>query len=769
MPSAWASEGSGTGDQLPGFLTSFVGRRRDVDVLSDLLRSGHRMVTLVGIGGIGKTRLAVHVVKRMVEHWPDGLGFVDCSGADEAASPTHAMAASLRLSPIPGADLDEQLIQHVGARRLLLLLDGCEQRIEQVRCTVTPLLRRCPNLQVLATCRERIGAAGEAVYPVPPLATPPPEDHAGLDPAAYDALQLFALRAVANDPHFRIGADNVRLVGRICARLDGIPLALELAASRLRVLSLRDLHDGLSDRFRLLSGGGTEGQQSLWTTIDWSYQLLDAGERELVQRLAVFVGGFRAESAVAVAGGQAGDLDAIGRLVDRSLLTLDTDADGRGRYRMLISIREYALERLRQSGDADEVHRRHLAHQLDLAIEAERHMESSDALRWLDRLEAEHDNLLAAIVWGQRHAPAAFAELVAALGWYWHRRGNPTDGRRWTDAALREVPVDGEPALGLLRWGSILAALEHDMETAEAMAGRGLALARRLGARTQQAHALLALGNVRFLGDAPEKAAAMDHYEEALRIHEQTGGGDPARILVLLNLSKLHLCLDDAVEARRLAVDAVRLARAGGCNDFVAMGLVRLGLAALFAGDDREAAARFAERLGHEAPSTRRSGVWDLYTSVMALSTIAARAGQHRRAAHLAGAADAIASRHAVATLLPAEVIGLFDEAQGSVRRTLGAAGHRAALDEGRRLADGEVRALAHALAAPEDDPATAVLSPRELEIVELVAGGLTNRLVASRLGLSTRTVDAHLDHVRNKLGLRSRAQIVRWLIEHGR
>ena len=768
MSSAWASEGSGTGDQLPVFLTSFVGRRRDVDVVSDLLRSQHRMVTLVGIGGIGKTRLAVHVARRMADHWPDGLGFVDCSGADETANPTHAMAASLGFSPVPGADLEEQLIQHVGARRFLLLLDDCDRRIEPVGRTVAALLRGCPNLQVLATGRERIGAPGEALYPVPPLSTPP-EDHAGLDSAAYDAMQLFAQRAVANDPHFRIGADNVRLVGLICARLDGIPLALELAASRLRMLSLRDLHDGLSDRFRLLSGGGTERHESLWTTIDWSYRLLDAGERELVQRLAVFVGGFRAEAAVAVAGVPAGDLDAIGRLVDRSLLTLDTDADGRGRYRMLISIREYALERLRQSGDADEVQRRHLAHQLDLAIEAERHMESSDAMRWLDRLDAEHDNLLAAIVWGQRHAPAAFAELVAALGWYWHRRGNPTDGRRWTDAALCAVPADGEPALGLLRWGSILAALEHDMGTAEAMASRGLALARRLGALAQQAHALLALGNVRFLGDAPQKAAAMDHYEEALRIHEQTGGGDPARILVLMNLSKLHLCLGDAVEARRLAVDAVRLARAGGCNDFVAMGLVRLGLAALFAGDDREAAAHFAERLGHQAPSTRRSGVWDLYTSVMALSTIAARAGQHRRAAHLAGAADTIASRHTVGTLLPAEVVDLFDEAQRTVRRTLGAAAHRAALDEGRGLGDGEVRALALALAETEDDRATALLSRRELEIVELVAGGLTNRLVASRLGLSTRTVDAHLDHIRNKLGLRSRAQIVRWLIENGR
>ena len=753
---------------LPVFLTSFVGRERDLEVLTDLL-SGHRLVTLTGPGGIGKTRLALQLVERSRPDTSD-VGFVDYSGTDEAASALGEIASSLGLAPIPGGSLEERLFQHISTHRLLLVLDNCEQLLDPVRRLATLLLERCPELRILATSRERLGVPCEVTYPVPPLSTPPNDGETRDDVTTYEAAKLFVQRAVPNQPDFRIGPDNAQVIARICSRLDGIPLALELAAARLRMMSLLDLDEGLGDRFRLLTGGASGRQESLWTTIDWSYRLLQPQERHAFHRLSVFAGGFRFEAAEAVAGGDRNLVEAVGHLVDKSFLQLGTDADGRTRYRMLHSIRAYGLAKLRHCGEIDQIHLQHVQHYLDVAQEAARHAEGAGRTRWLDRLEADHDNLLLAIAWSHRKARGAFVQLVTALGWYWQQRGDPSEGQRWLEVALTEYQPDECATLGLLRWATTLAEYVRDMPTATHWARRSLELAQRCHDRLNTAHARLALGNILSNHDLRDRRTqAKKHYEDAYRLYREEGELRRC-VYVLLNLSMMNMALGSLAEARRQAMEAMEIAGAGGWRDLIWSALIRVGLVAFRDGRDQEAERLFEECLRLEPaerhPMSRTNG---LYICVLALAAIAARCGKSEYAARLSGGADAVAGRDEVPTLLPVELVRTFDHWQEMARQAMPPSSYRALVDSGRELSDAQIRELALASIRTLAGPATVPLSRRELQIVELVADGLTNRQVASRLGVSPRTVDSHIDHVRNKLGLRTRAQIVRWLIEFNR
>ncbi|WP_433330917.1 LuxR C-terminal-related transcriptional regulator [Spirillospora sp. CA-294931] len=414
-------------NNLPIQLTGFVGRDAELDALRSLL-AGHRLVTVTGAGGCGKTRLAAQVAAHTAEHRPDGVWWVDLAAVTDPALVAEAAAASAGVSVEPGLGATRSLTLRLRDRRALVVLDNCEQILDGAAEVADALLRTCPEVTVLTTSREPLGVPGEAVWRLPSLA----ED---------EALTLFVERAGLVRPWFTLDASSESAVRTMCARLDGIPLALELAAAWLRTLTPQQIEAGLDDRFALLvrgPRGAVARQQTLAASIAWSHDLLDEPDRTAFRRLAVFAGGFTLEAARAVS---AADMDTLGRLVDKSLVVAE-ERDGTTRYRMLESIRQYAAERLREAGELDATRDRHLGHYLTFAESAEPELER-DADAWRTHLETERDNLRAAIDRGlSADDPEPGRRLVAALPWLWHLNGHGHEGIELLRRAIERAPDD---------------------------------------------------------------------------------------------------------------------------------------------------------------------------------------------------------------------------------------------------------------------------------------------------------------------------------------
>ncbi|GAA5076283.1 hypothetical protein GCM10023259_079550 [Thermocatellispora tengchongensis] len=439
-------------------LTSFVGREREVAAVGELLRE-NRLVTLVGPGGAGKTRLAVESAESVAAVagglLPDGVWLVELASVARAADVASAVTAAMDVRgnppwPVPEPnDPAERLLRALAGRRALIVLDNCEHVVEAAAPLAERVLAQCPGVRVLATSREPLGITGEVTLTLPPLALPPP----GADPGAaadYPAVRLFADRAAAVRPGYRV-ADDLPAVLRICRELDGMPLAIELAAARLRSLTTAQIADRLDDRFRLLTGGSRTAlprHQTLRAVVEWSWDLLDDEERVLMRRLAVFAEGATLEAVEqvcsAVPAPAPGDvLDVLGRLVDKSLVVFDG-----GRYRMLETIRAYAAERLEESGEREAMRRAHAYHFAAFAEETDRHLRGHDQIARLAELSAEHDNLSAALRWALDggHGPLAL-RMAGALGWYWFLRGHRLEGANRTQEALEVAGEDADPRL----------------------------------------------------------------------------------------------------------------------------------------------------------------------------------------------------------------------------------------------------------------------------------------------------------------------------------
>ncbi|MER7444946.1 AfsR/SARP family transcriptional regulator [Micromonospora avicenniae] len=459
---------SGAHAGLPAALTSFVGRETAVGRVGDLLLAS-RLVTLTGPGGAGKTRLAIESARAGAHRFPDGVWLIELASVIDPAEVPQALLSLLglreqaliaarrsRLSPGEAAEPTARLIDALASRRALLVLDNCEHLLDAVAELADRLLGACPDLRVLATSREPLNITGEALHPVEPLALPP----SGADPVtalAYPSVRLFADRAAAARPDFAVDAATVASVVGICRSLDGLPLAIELAAARLRSMTADQVAGRLDDRFRLLTGGSRTAlprHQTLRAVVDWSWELLDPAERALWRRLAVFTGGVSAETVERVcAGGElarAEVFDRLSALVEKSLVL--AVGEGEPRYRMLETIREYGLERLAEAGEADELRRAHAAEFLTVAERADTHLRGPEQLSWLRRLQTEYDNLHAALRWVIAAGEAETAvRLTAALSWYWWLRGQRTEGADLAREvlALAERSPDPLPAAPL--------------------------------------------------------------------------------------------------------------------------------------------------------------------------------------------------------------------------------------------------------------------------------------------------------------------------------
>lgn len=450
-------------NNLPSQLTSFIGRERELQDAQKLLGSA-RLLTLIGPGGTGKTRLSLQLAAEQLSEFKDGVWLVELAPLSDPAYIASTIASTLELHEVPGIPLMDIIIDYLRAKRLLLILDNCEHLVEASAQTADQLLHACPQLKILASSREALGIDGETVYRVPSLSLPDPSYTSLME---YEATRLFIDRASKAEPRFHLTDHNASSIAQICQRLDGIPLAIELAAARVKLFTPEQIAERLDDRFKLLTGGSRTAlprQQTLRALIDWSYQSLNETEQRALRRLAVFSGGWTFESAEAVIG-EVDAMDGLMGLVNKSLVNVE-EQEGQSRYRFLETIRQYAMERLLESGEAAQVRERHMDHfwqSMKPTLQSEQNTFGAlpDDTEWLDRMEVEHDNLRAALEWSSSNHPGKAFDLITMLGNFWVGRDYNTEARRWSRMILEETKslpdMDGERAkvYAILGWSSI--------------------------------------------------------------------------------------------------------------------------------------------------------------------------------------------------------------------------------------------------------------------------------------------------------------------------
>ena len=629
---------------LPIQVSSFIGRQRAIAELVRLLPST-RLLTLTGAGGCGKTRLALEVARQVLDGFPDGVWLADLAPLAEPALVMHTVAAVLDVRQAPNRSLVETLSDQLRHRRILLVLDNCEHVISTSAELAERLLHDAAGLTILATSREALQVAGETTWRVPSLTLPDPRlTSLSEDPAQCEAVHLLADRAAAVNSGFTVTKDNVSTVAEVCRRLDGIPLAIELAAARLNVLSIDQINARLDDRFRLLARAHRAPigrQRTLEATVDWSYDLLSDAERHLLRRLSTFAGGWTLEAAEQVCSGDGIDrpdvLDVMSRLIDKSLVMADEEVDGRRRYRCLETVRQYAAERLRQSGEADVVRARHFECFLELARRAEPELTRADQLRWLERLQLEHDNVRVALEWclaSNRFGDQSL-ELALPLQWFWLKRAYLAEGQHWLERALARATAPS-PA--------------------------------------RRAQALSALGNVLFFqGDF---GRAMDHLKESAAL--AASAGEPAIAAFALGIRSFAASeCGDLESAGRLAADSAAAARAAGAPELEVFSLSFFAYEALFAGDIDRAGQLHEKAL---ALVRAQGELWGMGISLFDLSVLRVVQQRHTEARALCSEGIALGrqfgDRRAVAWCL-----GVLAGVEAAEGRTERAARLRGAMD----------------------------------------------------------------------------------------
>jgi predicted ATPase/DNA-binding CsgD family transcriptional regulator len=750
---------------LPAEATSFIGRRRELaDVRKRLTEA--RLVSLTGPGGVGKTRLATRIAADLGRGFRGGGWLVELAEVLDPALVSQTVLAALDLRDQAATEPLTLLLSYLQDKELLLVVDNCEHLLEAAAHVVTDIMRAAPGVRVIATSREPLSVPGEHVVPVPPLELPAPD---AAEPLARlrqnETVLLFTQRAAAASGTFELTASNQAAVVDLCRRLDGLPLAIELAAVRTRVLAVEQIRDRLTDRFGLLTGGSRAAlprHQTLRTTIEWSHDLLSDGERAILRRSCVFAGRFTLEDVESVCTSEdvpaAQALDVLSSLVDKSLVTKE-DAKGLACYRLHETMREFAALKLAEAGEEEAVEQRCTEYyrsrsQLS-ALEGRYRM-----LEWLEWAELEIDNVRAVLQRCHRRADAACGiDLAVSLAWYWVTRAT-TEGARWLDEFL--ALAGGDPyARG---WAyfirGFLAVLKADPAAARPPLDTAIALGRRAQHRDLLSEALSMAANAENM--AGDRAAAQRLIDEA---QANTGPAYPPGTLAVLQARTFDGFFGADLDAVRAAAsEGVRLARAQGDLYVLEIMLLNLGSAALLAGDMGAARPLLAEALRMADQIDDRVAQFYL---LGAFGCHAAVSGQAKLAAELLGAADTMRTRVG-ANVMPFLAPSL-DRAEKSAAAALGAARFEAEFEAGKRLDRDAALGLALGKPAPGAVAAAAsagagVLGKREADVARLVADGLTNKQIGTRLFISERTVDTHVRSILNKLGFSSRAQIAAWM-----
>ncbi|MFF3711667.1 ATP-binding protein [Streptomyces phaeochromogenes] len=794
--------------QPPVETTSFVDRRDELAEGRRLLATA-RLVTLTGPGGVGKTRLAGRIAARVERAFPDGVRFAHLAGLHDPALVPLAAADALGLHDHSEQPPLDTLVEQLRDRRLLLVLDNCEHLLSACAELAAALLHGTTGVRVLATSRHRMALTEEHLLDVRPLPVPDPDSDLSAA-ATYPALALFADRAAAVAPGFELTPDNRAAVARLCRRLDGLPLAIELAAVRMRVLGVDQLVARLDDRYRLLTTGSPAvlpRHQTLRAAVDWSHELCTEAEQLVWARASVFAGSFDLEAAEAVCAdadapedergnGAQGDgtslgdgksidvhpqdvLEAVAGLVDKSVLCRE-GGPGTARYRLLDTLRHYGLDKLRQwPGEESAARRRQRDWAQEVAAECERRWFGPGQREIVARLRADQDNLRAALEFSLTAPGEARAGLGLAgtLWFYWHACGAPREGRYWLDRALDAHPEPTRERARALWVAGLLAGCPEDLTRGRHRAEDARALARRLGDPAEVAHAEYLLGLMDLFGD--DLPAALEHYEAAVARNPVDGQLPSLAVLDQVELAASLAFLGHTDRAVQVCEDAHRLCEEHG-EEWVRSYVLRV-LALAYAErkewDRAEPHARDALR--------RKLAVHDVIGIGLTLDllvVITAARGAHERAAVLLGGADRVwagidgnrfgsttynSARKESETRVRAAVgPGVFDRAY----RRGGGLGLTAivsyALQEaGRAVVPGPRRADGGP--APDSvrgDPRLGSLTRREREVAELVADGLANQQIADRLVIARRTAEGHVERILGKLGFSNRSQIAAWV-----
>ena len=690
---------------LPKPLTSFVGRDRE---LTDCRRhlNGARLLTLTGVGGCGKSRLMLRLADELLSEHPDGVWFLDLAPLSDPLRVAEALVATLGVQEEGGRTLTDTLADHLRDKRTLILLDNCEQMLGAAAEVAATLLQGCAQVRMVATSREAMAIPGEMTYQVPSLPLPEPGGLAGVDAIGRsDSVRLFVERAALVRPGFQLDAQNAPVVAEICRRLDGIPLAIELAAARVKVLATDEIRVRLDDMFRLLTGGSRATlprHQTLRATIQWSYDLLSAPEQELLRNLSVFAGGWTLDAATAVSGGDRDEfevLDALARLVDKSLVVVAVEGGNtrKSRYRFLETVRQYALEKLNEVGQGQAVRDRHLRYFLGLAADAR--LTGPEQVMWLTRLEAEHENLLAAISWCLHMEEGAEPGLRMgeALWRFWSVRGHLTLGRETLDKVLRRDGASrpSRARFSSLRGAAALALDQGDLPSTRSLCEQALALARELGEPKGIAQALNGLGMA--ASTAGEHEAARSFYEQSLAAAREAG--DERGVAVAHNnLGDVAMILGDYEAARPLLEESLAIHRRGGDQAGQRVALVNLAVISTRTGDSVLARTQFVEslRLVRELGS-RHMGA----QSFEAIVELALALGEVAHVTRLCGAAEAI--RQATGWTMTRDEQRVHDSVVAAARSKLGDERFAALESEGRAMSFDA--AVAYALAWLEENP----------------------------------------------------------------
>ncbi|MDV6296966.1 protein kinase [Rhodococcus aetherivorans] len=760
----------GTTGSLPLERTSFVGRRHELTEAKNLL-TGSRLVTLTGIGGVGKTRLAMRVAAAVQRDYAQGVRLVELGELHDRASLLDAVAAAVGLRDQSARPMQEVLLEFLAPRQVLVVLDNCEHLIDAVADLADLLLRTCPRLRILATSREPLVLGGEAVLAVPPLTVPDPQQPPSMRTLPrYEAVKMFTERAAAAVPGFALTEDNAATVARICHRLDGLPLPIELAAARLRALSPEQILERLTDRYILLtrgSRGAPTRQQTLRWCIDWSFELCTAVEQRVWGRVAVFAGSFDLDAAEQVCGADmaAGEvLDTLTALVDKSILIRE-EAGSVVRFRMLETLRDYGVEKLEQSGEDITVRRRHRDWYEALACAAEAEWISARQLDWIARLKREQPNIREALDFCVKDDPVAGLRIAAALFSFWSSQSLYNEGRRWYDQLLARQ--DGPPILERARalyCASVMANVQGDFHAGTTLVEHARTLAAQTTDPLVRALVSFADGRLGLLSGDFEHARS--HLESALAQFSERGD----RTLEVTALTALGTAYglsglrEEALECheRVLAITTTHDETVHRSYALWALGII------LWQQGNTSRSAQFLEESLELSRQVRSPHI--VAASLEALAWISVDQRDARRAAVLMGAADGLAQAIGSSPIIHSHLVAYHEEGARKTRQKLGGDAFSAAYRQGEQF--GFDAAIAYALREhpPVDSPpgteASARLTKRERQVADLIGEGLTNQAIARRLVISPRTAQGHVEHILAKLGFTSRAQVAAWVTE---